>query len=143
MNTKRRSLRGQVAPGEVQRLIVDDGNYKHGFKVIEFHVFGPNLAGNRDPTMSLGLDYDVTSNWDARDNRQIAWAGMVCSTGNSGGALDTFSLVDPNHIVVTDLYVNNWSTDIGNYLVVIEPIMLTEEQGIMALIKERSQDDIR
>lgn len=139
---KRRSLRGQVDPGSKKRLIVDDGMFTYGYRVIEFHIFGSDMSsGAVDCTGTLATsDEGNLEDWNAGDNRQIAWAGYTQST--SYAALFVKSIVDPNHIIVTDLFVgaNSNSTAPVNYLVVVEPMTLSEQQGIMALVKERSQD---
>jgi len=137
---KMRTLRGRVAAGETKRLIVDDGRLNHGMKVKEFHVWAISKSSSDDPECSLGLDYDMSPNWDASDNRQIAWAGM---TTTQTTRLMDFSLIDPDHIVIQDLWIQNFSSDPANYLVILEPVELTDDQAILSLIKERSQDDLR
>jgi hypothetical protein len=55
-------------------------------------------------------------------------------------------IIDPDHVVIMDLWVlayTNGSDDRVNYLVELEPIELTDDQAILSLIKERSQDDLR
>jgi hypothetical protein len=135
-----RTLRGRVAAGETKRLIVDDGRLNHGMKVKEFHVWAISKASSDDPECSLGLDYDMSPNWDASDNRQIAWAGMTTTVTTR---LMDFSLIDPDHIVIQDLWIQNFGSDPANYLVLLEPVELTDDQAILSLIKERSQDDLR
>jgi hypothetical protein len=45
--------------------------------------------------------------------------------------------------VNTDLWIRSSSTENTNYMIVMRPVTLTEDQAILALIKERSQDDLR
>ena len=142
MNTNRRSLRGQVVAGGEDRIIIDDGMFTNGYKVVEFKVWATNQASGADPECYLSLGESAGDKFSAFDNRQIAWAGMSTT---SGTRLFDFSIVDPNHIVISDLYVRNIDTAanaLANYLVIIEPVTLTEPQGVLALIKERSQDDL-
>jgi hypothetical protein len=90
----------------------------------------------------LGLDYDIGPNMDASDNRQIGWAVTVYGTGSLEGG--QISVIDPDHIVVRDLYIRNEnSNDEVNYLIELEAVDLTDDQAILTLIKERSQDDLR
>lgn len=134
-----RTLRGTVNAGDVKRLIVDDGRFNDGFIVKEFYVWARSISGSSDPECALGLDEDMSSNWDAEDNRQIGWAGQTTSA--SSRTMD-FALLDPSHVVVTDLFINNFSAAEANYMVIIEPVHLSDDQAILALIKERAQDDI-
>ena len=140
---KRRTLRGQLPSGELRRLIVDDGNFNRGFKVLEFHIWATSLTGSRDVQAVLGLDSDMAQSFDASDNRQIGWASQQNNIGGQEG-LGNFSLVDPDHVVIRDLYIANFGPagNTANYLVVLEPMDLTDDQAILQLIKERSQDDL-
>jgi hypothetical protein len=55
-------------------------------------------------------------------------------------------VIDPDHVVIMDLYVQaytNGSDTRINYLIEIEPVELSNDQAILSLIKERSQDDLR
>lgn len=136
----RHTLRGQVDASETKRLIVDDGNLTSGHRVKEFHIFATNTSLGDDPAAILGLQANMGGNWRADDNRQIGWAAMKTSPSQD---LQTFSLVDPEHIVIRDLYIYNYTGVIANYLIVIEPVSLNEDEAVLQLIKERSQNDLR
>ena len=139
---KRRSLRGVIASGTKKRLIVDDGLFTYGYRVTEFHIFGKDLSqsGNGCSGILATSDEGQLTDFDCSDNRQIAWAGYA--QNDQYAPLNQKSVVDPNHIIVSDLFVGATSQAQSpiNYLVVVEPLTLTEQQGIMALVKERSQD---
>jgi len=142
---KTRSLRGQFVEGTVKRLVVDDGRLNVGYKVTSFVVAGePAVAGN-DCWATLCLDYDAPQNWDWGDNRQIGWA----ATHITASSLDApFTVVDPDHIVVRDLYIQgrvgaSGGTSTINYLITLEQVELSDDEVVLALIKERSQDDWR
>ena len=53
-----------------------------------------------------------------------------------------FSLIDPNHIVIRNLVINNFGSEMANYMVIMEAVSLTDDEAIIALIKERQQDDL-
>lgn len=132
------TLRGRCAGGAKKDLIIDDGRFNHGMIVKEFHVWG--VETDDDAEMTLCLRSETTgTNWDASNSNQIGWAGQ---TGSAGSRLMHFSLIDPDHIVVRDLVLNNFGSGEGNYLVILEARTLSDDQAIMALIKERGQDDL-
>jgi hypothetical protein len=143
---KRRTLRGQVEEGVVKRLIVDDGRLNHGYRVVSF-VIAPDVtsAGN-DAMATLSLDYDAPFTWNWGDNRQIGWAS---TTGQGTAAmLSPYSVTDPDHVIIMDLYIQGQVLSSGgsgviNYLIELEPVELTNDEAILTLIKERSQDDLR
>ena len=131
-----RTLRGQLTGNEIQRLIIDDGNFKHGHRVTEFYVFPASSADWRDATVVLCLDDDAHTTANADDNREIGWS-IINTTGRTSQ-----TVLSPEHIAVQDLFIQSIGTTTLNYVVVIEPITMTESQGILQLIKERSQDDL-
>ena len=138
----RHTLRGQVSGLTPKRLIVDDGMLTEGHKIVSFEIW-PEFGNNELVTAVLGTQYDMADGANAGDNRQIGWA--ICSvdaTGNNLGG-QKWTVIDPDHVVIRDLYVRNSIDTNTNYLVVIEPISLSQDQAVLQLIKERSQDDLR
>lgn len=143
---KRRTLRGQVQEGAVKRLIVDDGRLNHGYKVIRFVVSGRPFSSSQDCYATLSLDFDAPLDWNWGDNRQIGWAST--DLAGTAAAVSPFTVLDPDHIVIMDLYIQgqvsgSGGTDVINYLIELEPVELTNDEAILSLIKERSQDDLR
>jgi len=141
----RRTLRGQVVEGTNKRLVVDDGRLTHGYKVVRFVIACDPGSSAFDAYGTLSLDYDSSKTWNWGDNRQIGWASTnIVSTA---GANAPFSVIDPDHVVIQDLWIQGQvstgtGTDVLNYLIELEPVTLTNDQSIITLIKERSQDDL-
>ena len=141
-----RTLRGQFTEGDVKRLVVDDGTLYRGFKVTKFVISGdPSSLGN-DAYATLGLQYDTPLVWNWGDNRQIGWAST--NVAQTASLNDEFSVLDPDHVVLRDLYIQGQVSGSGgssiiNYMVVLEPVFLSDDEAIITLIKERSQDDLR
>ena len=138
---RRRSLRGLLTDTNVKQLVVDDGQLTQGYVVEEFYVW-VNGTGADGVYAVLGKEYDMRPGGDASDSRQIAWAG---NGFNSGGApvASSFAVIDPDHVVLRDLYIQNTTNDNCNYLIVLRQKNLSDDESILQLIKERSQDDTR
>jgi len=141
---KLRTLRGRLATDELRRLIVDDGNFNHAFRVVEFQVFPAAPSGGAQicPVI-LSLDYDANADFDASDSRQIGWS---ISNFDGAGQFSFFSpaVLDPDHVIVRDLWIKNTGQlDEVNYLITLEAVDISDDQAILQLIKERSQDDSR
>lgn len=137
-----RTLRGKLTDLNVKRIIVDDGRPNHGYRVLDFRVWP--VGGGTDVCYGiLGLSYDMATDGDASDNRQIAWSSSGYSASPTFAG--QYSVIDPDHVVITDLYIaaTTANVDPTNYMIVVEPITLNDDEAILALIKERSQDDIR
>jgi len=143
---KRRTLRGIVDSGVSKRLIVDDGRLNHGYRVVRFEIFPVDVQnGAADCSGVLSLDYDGTTlEFRADDNRQIAWSSTTVAS--SYAVNNKTDIIDPDHVVIMDLWVLAYTLATDNrinYLVELEPVELTNDQAILSLIKERSQDDLR
>ena len=133
------TLRGQMQPSSKRVLIIDDGRLNHGKKIKEFHEWG--IDNDSGAEMSLNLNEEnVGSNWDAANGNQIAWSSQAGAAGVPSQY--NFSLIDPNHVVIQDLVINNFGSTVGNYLVILEKIKLSDDEAIIQLIKERQQDDL-
>lgn len=153
----RRILRGQIAPyslGGAVHLIVDDGNFNDAWRVTRFMTsyFDPTSSsvGNRDSVGVLATHEEAMNpsgagvvqwNWD--DRRQVAWAGFNWAGDTAVDA--AFELVDPSHVVVRDLYVaisasNETSVTFYNYYIELERVKLDDNQAVMAIVQEESQD---
>lgn len=134
------TLRGTVG-GSATEIIFDNDLRNVGWKIKEFYLWPDNMDANNYVWGKLWIGNDNnlnTSTSQADDNRAIAWAQ---ASGGTPEALTT-SIVDPNHIVTGQLRIASGSGDAIAYLIVLEQMALTTDQEIMALIKERSQDDI-
>jgi hypothetical protein len=144
MRTGVRTLRGQLPNGTVRRLVVDDGEFTHAYRILEFYAFParPDNAGE-DVAATLALnEQGARITWDAANGSQIGWAAT--GIGGSRDLQGTFSLIDPDHIVVRDLWIYGSGSAAAptNYLIVLEPVTISEDRAVLALIKERQQDDI-
>jgi len=127
-------------------LILDDGRINIGYRIIAFHVFNSDMTGINQPfsvQAHLSMSLDETSALPrASDNREIAWA---CYNTGAGESPSRFDLVDPDHIVVRDLNLiipitDNVAAASVNYYVLMEEYDLTDQEAIISIIKEESQD---
>jgi len=142
----RRTLRGQFVEGAVKRLVVDDGRLNYGYKVVNFVISAGVGGSSLDSQAVLSLDYDSPASWNWGDNRQIGWASQRVADVSGGQPI--FAVLDPDHVVIMDLYIQGivgggGGSDVINYLIELEQVELSTDQAILALIKERSQDDLR
>ena len=143
------TLRGQItasAAGTVKHLITDDGRYRNGLEVVDFAVWPEQGAVIDNFTGILGREFDMTADRaDASDSRQFGWVIASEVGGASGNQNAVQYILDPFKVIVRDLFISiqSSSTQTYNYMVVLMPVELTPEEGLVQLIKERSQDDTR
>ena len=164
---RRMTLRGIIPQGSLAwtnpiRLQLNNGDFTRNYKVVEWAIF-PNMSRKSG---NIGAYTDATSNNDLvnvslaleksgltagefrfNDSRQIAWF-----IGHSVATVDNqMSHLDPNHIIVQDLWLGAYGVDKQdgstettkvdlNYHIVIEEVTSSMNQAVLQLIKEQSQD---
>jgi hypothetical protein len=139
----RRTLRGRVFSNSIKQLINSNGLLDDGWVVEKWFVWPRSSAVNADIHAVLSLDYDAPTDMRAEDNRQIGW-GWLPATGSAYNFGES-ALLDPDHLVLQDLYISNTSAPPVelNYLIFLRRESVSDTQAVMSLIKSRSQDDRR
>lgn len=142
-----RSMRGQfnmTGGAGRQQLLVEDGLINVGYRIVAFDVWPadvvtPNFIQYNAVLTMQTLAAPVVM--DASDNRQIGWAFEECQNAPvsiNAGMYRTY--VDPDHVVVRDLFIQASGSDGDyNYLVILEKFDLTDDEAIINIIKETSQ----
>lgn len=145
-----------------KRLPLNNGDFSRNYRVVEFSIF-PNmsrLSGNIGSyaqitasatwmaNVGLALERAGITDGELRfnDSRQIGWfQGYGASTPDQYR-----SHLDPNHIVVQDLWIGGYAVDTSdgssevlsvdlNYYIVLEEISSSMNEAVIQLIKEKSQ----
>lgn len=142
--TRTRTLRGMIEVDGTpirHQLILDDGRINNGLKIVAFEMWTTS-SGNQvgiDATLSLAIMDGGGPTMDASDNRQIAW-----TTGGFDNAIISMtyrSFVDPDHVVNRDLFITADASDgQWNYLIIAEEYELSDDEAIVQIIKETSQN---
>jgi len=135
------TLRGLLKGDEIRRIILDDGRLTHAMRVVSFTVFPKSVGSGNDIQVTLGLNRDFTIVWDASNNGQIGWA----SWWSDASAKHDWTYVDPDHLVIRDLFISNTSANSAeaNYVIKLEAMDISDEESILQLIKENQQGDPR
>lgn len=140
------TCKGTATEGEIQRIILFDGQFDTAYRVKEFHCAPTSFdfSTNADVVGKLATSNDGLSTgsnefWRWDSNIEIGWSGMR-------GSVDTvdanaFSVVDPDNLVVEDLYFVGRSAgnQLINYMIVMEKYDITDSQGALAMVRNRSQ----
>lgn len=139
-----RTLRG-VATGSEKKYILQNDLRNVGWRVTKFYLWPNNMDANPYCWGKLWIGDDQGGSLgfsDAADNRAIAWGaaggGQVAPATNPA---TRWSIIDPDHIITNTLMIHSGTAESIAYLVELEMTALTDDQQVMALIKERSQDD--
>ena len=138
-----RTLRGILTTsGQRKSLVVDDGRLNHGHRITSIRMWPARAAQVGDITVTLATTgVAATTPMDASNNGQIGWVYAAFATSPGNG----FEFIlDPNHIVVTELVIvadfGGGFADGVNYMITLEPIMLTDSESAVVQIKARQQN---
>tara|TARA_Y100000593_G_C4216504_1_gene289491 strand:+ start:344 stop:820 length:477 start_codon:yes stop_codon:yes gene_type:complete len=138
--------------GNPQKIPLFDGSFETAYRVIEFKIWGSQADNNTSPDCigKLSKNDDgvttATNFFRADDDNQIAWA--ISGFGTDGSNAGTFSesIIDPDNLIVEDLYVYartaSTNTDATNYLVIMEKYEIDDWQGALAMARDRAQGDL-
>jgi len=133
-----------LTDGDEVRVNLFDGDYKTGYKLVEFHCVGGDAAAtdvSGRVTTQAGLASDVENFWNFGDNRQIGWSAANGATDIL--AYETFNLVDPENLVIEEVYVGirtpHGTTSRINYFMRFEKYELPPFRGPLARVENMSQ----
>ena len=129
------TLRGQItlpmlAPLRSQLF---NGSWTKNFKVTDVQIFQA-AAVNNDTVLVLHFDDVLKATANANDNAQFGWA-------NIDALAQDWSYVDPDHVIVQDLFVSAFAANPGtvNYVIKLERIKTTTTEAILDEVKNKLQ----
>ena len=141
------TAKGQLRGDGQHRITLFDGRFDTGYRVTKFVVAGGFTNEDRADFISVKLatTTDLDSNaWNWDDNREIGWAQYSYYSNSAGtqfGGPSTFSEIDPDNMIIEDLYVyvqtrNEFPV---NYMIEFEKYEITEWQGALGMVRNQSQ----
>lgn len=139
MRSGARTLRGTLEGNEIRQLVVDDGIFTNGLRITYFTVWQFDFAAppgaygllcTRDTVVPAGM-------MPANDPACFAWAAQLID--GTLTTLTTWERIDPDHIVNEELFIHNRANTVMNYLIVAEPYNMTEDEGVLQLVKNKQQ----
>lgn len=118
---------------EPQRAQLFNGSFTKNFKVVELQIF-PATAVNNDTLVILHFDDSVKAEMDGGDNSQFGWATV-------DALAQDWSYVDPDHVIVNDLFITAIAAAPGtiNYVIKLQRITTTMSQAILDEVKNKLQ----
>ena len=141
------TTRGSIrTDNSVNRIILDDGRFDTGYKIVEFVIAPHDMDNTFTKVFSAKLMTDDDSstgiNWNWDNNEEIAWATFGWDANDVRGSLH-FDLVDRDNLVIQDLFIladEGAGGDVKmNYFIRMEKYDITDSQGALAMVRNRSQ----
>lgn len=146
----------------------ESSDLTRAWKVKEFYIWPEDMRSVGSTTtdgqllLSSSLATDIISPTGfsdcvtVNDNRQIAWLHKGYNLRNATtdfiaaptGLLDNRAIVDPDHVINRHLYINAYITSDDtqsntrryNYMLILEPMKITENEAILQLVKGVAQN---
>lgn len=129
------TLRGQLtlpmtAP---RRSALFNGSWTKNFKIVDVQIF-PSAVANNDTILIMHFDDNLKTQADAADNAQFGWA-------NIDALAQDWSYVDPDHVIVQDMFVSAIAAAPGtvNYVIKLQQIKTTTTEAIFDEVKNKLQ----
>ena len=116
-------------------LLVDDGRFTEGHRVKSFNIVAGN-SGDNEGKAVLSYSPNPVPAFLFDEGDQFGWA--IWDTDTSNGVRH-WSLIDPDHLVNGDLHISLVAGNNVNFLIELEPVSLTEAQGVLQLVKSKRQ----
>jgi len=135
------TTRGRLAASETARITLFDGSFKTAYKVISFKVSPASMTSTEDAFAYLatkeGIGASIGQQWNWSNNVEIAWA---VSGGSTGYSFDQHEVIDPDNLIVEDLYITASNIGIVNYMITLEKYDISEWQGALAIVRNNAQN---
>ncbi len=137
----------ETEAGTPQRVFLRDGSNETAYRITRFYIWGSNFASSSTNPDVIGKlsknDVGVTSAanfFRADDDNQIAWA--VSAAGlDGGGAPFAETIIDPENLVVDDLYVyarcTGTNTNPVNYMIEMEKYEIDGWRGTLEMARDQ------
>ena len=140
MRTGARTLRGSLTGGEIRQLVVDDGIFTNGLRVTYFSVWSSDIVSATSVIGCLSLSDIIipATPLPANDPSCFAWSMMTFGTVGDP-QVSGWERLDPDHIVNEELFIHNRAATQLEYLIVAEPYFMTEDEGVLQLVKGKQQ----
>lgn len=162
VHTIRSGITSADNPAQGRRYSLDNGDFEVNMKITDLEIFpcSTNPADLEDlattavffciattnegsiPTATTASpeEYGAVLNLRPSDNRQIAWGILSPAYGY------VYTLVDPDHIIPEDLYVNAWSISSGGsinpvpytvgFLIRMQQVKNTGNEALLYQVRE-------
>ncbi len=124
-----------------------DGRFDTGYRVTGFEV----SLSNRDDTTTFVASAKLLTDvkdfvngryWNWSKNEEIAWATCAWDA-NTGGIQRPASVVDPDNMVIQDLYISGIvAQDLEKdlcYMIHMDKYDITDWQGALTMVRNKSQ----
>lgn len=132
----------------VKRVFLNNGRFDDGYRVLGWRILGNSVYSGTAgdcvavlSTISQEGEVATTNPFDLDDSTQIGWGWSNLNAETGVEANDAF--VNRENFIVEDLWINvrmRNTTGRVNYLIDLEKVQANNDIGVLAMIRNNSQD---
>lgn len=130
----------EVEAGET-RIILFDGRFDTAYKVTKFDIMPGTWASDAADCFAILYTESGAANNafnpDFSDNRQIGWAASTTLVSEEIAGQQR--ILDPDNLIVQDLFVTMRGDNDCNYIIEMEKYDISEATGALAMVRNRAQ----
>jgi len=135
------TVRGRLSAQETAKIQLFDGRFDTAYKVVDFKIAPASLTSGEDAFMYLATKEGIGSvngqTWDWSNNVEIGWAIQGSAASST---FDQVKVIDPDNLIVEDLFVTNSNVGIANYMITMEKYDISMARGALAMVRNNSQN---
>jgi len=140
------TVRGQIPEGtdNTRKIRLFDGKFNTAYRVVKFVIAGARADDSSSDAVAKIMTENIGTSadfWDWQDQREIGWASTDHRTAD--GVQNTFSEIDPDNLIVEDLYITAQNRSAANpninYMITMMKFDITEWKGALAMARNKSQ----
>ena len=134
------TIRGTLLAAEVKRIQLFDGQFDTGFLIKKFVIAPKDINDSEKVQCKLTTEtHTHETSWFWNRTSEIAWACWNTPTNSRYGQ---FSLIDPDAIIIEDLFIDATadSNEVINYYIEMEKVKISEWKGALAMVRNSNQD---
>lgn len=142
------TITGQVtdsSSGTEIRHMTFNGSFTRNWEILDLQCWPAGVGAERFVLHVKGSGQGAANaDNNADSNNQVAWFNYS-GDGAPTGPPNSFSVIQPYHVLVDDLFVCAHGAPAGpgntwNYMITLQELKTSEAQAALAMIKSHSQD---
>lgn len=133
------TIRGSLQAAAVKKIQLFDGAFDTGFIIKKFIIAPKDVNDSEKLQCKLTTETHAhQTSWFWDRTSEIAWATWNTPTNSREGQ---FSLIDPDAIIVEDLFIDATGDtgEIINYYIELEKVKISDWVGALAMVRNSNQ----
>jgi hypothetical protein len=140
------TVTGQTLHGTEKEIRLFDGRFDTGYRITRFEVYPDTTVDPQNCSCKLVTEPGTSlqgQTWNWGSSIEVGWSFAKIGSGTSQLSDDRYAIIDPDNMIVEDLFIQAYSSDGDgqkiNYLIELEKYDITDWQGALSMVRNKSQ----